>query len=50
MINVPKNLAPYVEFGEGKILAVNLPAELKEEFAALKKAFERMQADEFTDY
>lgn len=50
MIRIPEKLAPYVDFEEGEIISVNLPADLREEFEVLKKAFEKMQAAEFTDY
>lgn len=50
MLKIPDKLLPYVDFEEGKIMAVNLPDELKEDFEALKKAYKTMKEDKLTDY
>lgn len=50
MFVVPEKLLPFVDFDEGEIIPVNLPADLEEEFQAVKSDFEKMKADKFTDY
>ena len=46
----PYNLLPYVDFEEGKIIAVNLPDNLKDEFEKLKKIYKELEQDRLTDY
>ena len=50
MLKIPENLLPYVDFEEGKIIAVNLPNELKEAFKNLEKDYEAAKKEKFTDY
>lgn len=45
MIRIPKKLNKYVEFEEGKIIAVDLPPELEEEFEKFKKTYERLKKE-----
>ena len=50
MLKIPDKLLPYVDFEEGKIIAVNLPDELKEDFEALKKVYKTMKEDKLSEY
>lgn len=50
MLKIPEKLMPYVDFEEGKIMAVNLPYELKKDFETLEKAFETMKQDKLAEY
>ena len=46
----PNKLLPYVDFEEGKIIAVNLPDDLKDEFEKLKEIYQELEHDRLTDY
>lgn len=50
MIRIPEKLLPYVDFEEGKIIAVGLPEELTDDFEVLKVKYESMKKDELTEY
>lgn len=50
MLRVPEKLLPYVDFEEGKIIAVDLPKYLESDFEALKKVYEEIKLDKYTDY
>lgn len=50
MLKIPDKLLPYVDFEEGKIMAVNLPDKLKEDFEALEKAHKTIKEDNLADY
>lgn len=43
MIKVPEELKDYVDFTEGKIIAVNLPDELQKDFELFKYKYEELQ-------
>lgn len=50
MLRIPEKLSQYVGFEEGKIISVNLPKELEEDFEKLKKQYEAMQKNELAEY
>ena len=50
MIRVPEKISPYVDFDNGKIIAINLPKELEEDFEKFKKVFEELKNDLLTDW
>ena len=50
MLRIPEKLLPYVRYEEKKIIAVNLPDELKEDFKALEMIYESMKKDRLTEY
>ena len=50
MIKIPENLIQYVDFEEGKIVSINLPKELEDDFNRLKELFNSMKNDELTEY
>lgn len=50
MLRIPDKLLPYVDFDDGKIIPVNLPDDLKGDFAALKAVYETMKGEKLTEY
>lgn len=50
MIKVPNELAEYVDFERGKVVAVDLPDKLRREFEKFKKSVEVSTKEDLTDY
>lgn len=50
MLKIPPALLPYVDFENGKLIATDLPEELKDSFAKLQKTYKAIKEDEYTDY
>lgn len=45
MIMVPKELQPYIDYEDGKMIAVNMPEKLKPEFENFKKEIEKFEEE-----
>lgn len=45
MIRVPQELQPYISWKDGKMIPVNLPDELKDDFEKFKKEHEKLQKE-----
>jgi len=45
MIRIPKELQPYIDCEDGKMIAVDMPEKLKPEFENLKKEIEKVEKE-----
>ena len=50
MLKIPDNLIKYVDFEEGKIIAVNLPESLEDDFQKFKEEIKKEMNEELADY
>ena len=51
MIKVPKELQPYIDWKDGKMVAINLPEKLKSNFEKFKSEHERLKKENpFADF
>lgn len=50
MLKIPENIAPYVDFDDGVLIAVDLPPELASDFERFKRQYEELKADPLADY
>lgn len=46
MIRIPKELQPYIDYEDGKMIAVDLPDKLKPEFEKLKNKIEELEKED----